>query len=362
MPRAKKPAPIADDRPEIVQQLLAQYGQSGYRSDVKRLTLSRPQRWESLGRIDLTTNLEDDVRQLYGGGDFKCYTLESDGTYVKGAIIPLTIGGPPKFPSEPGTESTELARLEAKIAELSAAKSDDGTERMIKLFAMVTAAAAPIVTGLVGLLKDNNRGGGDVVETLRLVQDAETRGEERGKQLGTLIAGGAEPGLGATAAQYLSPLLELAKMQMAKSRHPGQPVGTTPVVMTPPPGTAVPSPATPNAGEVLQREYDFLPTLRPHYPALYPHAQADTDPGIVADFSLTYLSEDLMEAARAAVLREDFKPTMRAEFTAVQLRDSDGNPTQVVAFPAAWVEKYLECVIFALSPDEPPPAKGGKKR
>lgn len=361
VPRAKKPAAPPDDRPEIVQQLLARYGQSGYRADVRRLTLTRPQRWESLGRMDLTTNLEEDVRQVYGGGEYKCYTLESDGTFVKGAMIPFTLGGRPKYPDDqgdsPARPNADVARLEAAIEKLTTKQSDD--DRIQRTIGTITAIITAVTPLAKALLERNNGGGGDVASQLEMLHNAEQRGRQDGKELGMLLAGGAEPGMGSVVAQYLPSIVDLMK---TKRLLEAAPASATPVVHAPP-APAAPAPA-PAPGEVLMPEYDWLPTLRPHYPALAAQGEAGTDPDLVASFALEQLNEELRDAIWAASSRDDFLPTMRAEFANpahfVAAVPPDGRRVQLETLcpaHAEWADAYLTATVKRLTK-----AYGAKKK
>jgi hypothetical protein len=349
--RKGKPAPPAARDEEAEQRdtlatMLEEFGPAGHTVKLYRQSDTPPRRMDYVATLELTPTLVEDVQAKFGGGVYRGQVHNETG-FMRGRSINFSIAGRAKIRDEeegrPGGD--RITRLEEKIDKLSEKPANgDGVERVVNIITGIATALTPLLAPLLA-----RNGGGDVVATLTLVKDAEERGERRGQQLGTLLAGGggSTDSLADVAKAYLPQLVTLVS-QNVKVRQ--QQNGATPVAEVAPPAP----PALP-PGEVLPREYDWLPTLRPVYGQLAREADENNDPGLIADYALSKMPAPLLEAIQRASMLPDFRDRMRAELATVAAAHSE------------WLDEFLARIIEDCAPEVPAPptstrtAKGKKK-
>lgn len=319
---------VDEQPPDDLSELLAQYG-SGYRVKIQRQSDAPPRNWLYVETMDLTPEVVEDVKERFGGGNYR--GLVYDGVkYVRGGTMTFSIAGRAKREDDGESAATDrLGRLEAAVLKLVEKPEGGGIAAGVALVTSMIAALTPIIAPFVAKIGAGG-GGADVVTTLQLMQDAETKGYAQGEQMGKLLAGvPTDGGIAEVAKQNLPVVLGLIRDQI-KSRAPG----TAPAASAPPVAIVEDARVQVDANP-LPSEYDWLPTLRPFYPRIAAQADNDTDPTVIADFALSQMDPPLVVAIQAATKRDDFLPVMRGELASIAQTHHQ------------WVEEFLGQVVNA---------------
>lgn len=347
---ARKVRKVVDDTPQPLTEVEEMLGQLDGNSIIAKIQREDPatKRWNHLGRIEpVTADFLDDVKAVYGGGNYRV-RLYDGSTYIKNGYRAFSIGGRAKDPEDDTR---------------NAAKVDKPSKSGVDWAKDVAAVVVPVATAIGLVMKEIRAGssntantGTDVLTTLKMVRDAEESGRQQGREIGRLQAerGDGERGtMLDVAKQFAGPFFQMLEN---KSRQ-GPPAPTQLPMPASPPQQLPPS--MPNA-PTLPPEYSFLIPIRPHYPLLAAQAQSDTHPEIVADFVMAKMTGDDLHAISAAVRRDDFIETMRAELFPIQQHFPD--------WLLLFLERIVEVGMIESDDDEtpatppPPKAKTARKK
>ena len=321
MPLKRKSLSEPEAESDTLADLIAQHG-GGNRAKLSRFTVTAGiKRWEYIDTVDVTPTLLDDVKQTYGGGAYRALVSRHDGTYIKGGTLTFDIAGKSKDPRDDEIADDRLTRLETALAQKTK-PSDIGD--VVKNITLVVTALGAVLTPIIPLLRAN--GGTDPVHLLGLLQDAETKGEQRGREYGKLLAGTGTDSLADVATKFFPPLMSLVGENMKRQRAESAPI-------------PAPVPDAVAVVDALPLEYQWLPALRPFYHHIAGQARAERNPDIIADFALQQMDDTLLQAVTAAARRDDFKPVMLGELATVAIHAPD------------WLNDFLERIISETLPE-----------
>lgn len=318
--------------------LLDEYGASGYMLKISRQKETPPRLWQYLATMELTSELVEDVKAQYGGGNYRGL-LYSGVKYVQGKVLRFSIAGRPKLDEEPDSPSDDrMTRLEVALAKLSEPKSGNPLNEGLVLVTGLIAALVPV-------FKSTGSGGNhqDPAVLLALMQGAEERGERRGREIGRLENGAQGDGMSATVKEYMPSIISLMKDKATRQiAAPPE----SPAALPAPAATDSPAaqPVNPAPTVPLEPEYAWLAALRPFYGALAQQADDNADPEIIADFALMKFDDELIRIVHESTSRPDFHAIMRRELRAISLRHPE------------WVDAFVTRIVTGVDPDETPEA------
>lgn len=317
---------VVEGEPDPLDALLAEFSESGHYVKLQRQTERAPRVWQHIGRIELSHDMVEDVREQFGGGAYKALIYTALHKYKR--TVDFHVAGRPKvLEGEEVSAATSLpvpdyvARIEALLERMKpAAPPVDPLDTALKIVALMQKSEPAVA-------------GADVATTLKMLQDAEERGERRGMQLGELKAGGGGgDSLGDVAAKYLPGLIDV--MRANTPAHPA-PVAYVPTPVAP---ASAPAPAIVPA-LTLPAGYEWLAELLVLYPRLHQQAVTSRDPEVIADFAVEQFSDELADRIAAVSARDEFVMTVIGAL-----------PPQSAQYHE-WFVRFLERMREALSDD-----------
>lgn len=314
LPLPSEPATTDD----ILAGLLAEYGgAAGYRVRVERMDDKDTPAY--LGTVDLTTELEEEVRSRWGGGRYRGRVVDDQSRYK--ARIRFTIAGAPRNDGDDAravalpTAAAPASRLETVLEQFMAtmAATVQGIAEAVRPRAQVnpvddvvavaralkelTPAAAPAQSQSAVEVFDL------VHKVLALRDDiAGQVDREPPSDFGAIVEGGVKPLL-----QVMNRSLDLQEKRMQQRRIPAP--GVVPVATVP----AASPVATTDDGAlaVIQR------VPRSAWGFLLGCAQRDADPALYADMALDLINDDDVAAIRPLLDGDAFLSTLCAAVPAL---------------------------------------------
>ncbi len=269
-----------------------------------------------------------------GDGAFRARIRRTDGTYGKSKTF--SIEGEPKKYSRVAPESAAATAAATTAAPTSGPESIAMKVALAFALPFATAAAGflakkllerpaddPFKIKMIELMTDRGRRGESIsaLEVQKIAQEAERRGEERGRELGEMkaliesgndaapaanmaqVVDGAVKEFGGVLRQHMA--LEERRMQFRITPRAGAPATSTTAA---PPGTAGATPL--NTDDELVQLLGSIPKPARYF--LLSAAQEGEDPGAYVPLIVTKLDEDAYEKMAANVQRADFLEVMLA--------------------------------------------------
>lgn len=330
-----------DDIParDPIAELVAEFNGTDHRLKIERKGGPPRRAWEYIAMFDLSPELNDDIKKLAGGGQYRGQLYGPKG-YITGHIIRFEIAGEAKkIKSEDDDEADDkadkIAELEKKIDELRRPKDGDAIERIVNIIAGVTAAATPLIT----LMMNNKSNNQDFAQLLA----AEERGERRGLRIGVLEAGGTKKDPSMELAEtFLPPLMKIFDREHKPAQQVRERMAAGQRLMAPPAAAPVHEIDVPPLEEAeLPEGYEWLAGVRQFYPALQTYASQNMSPGWIADGVLDRMDDELQHAMTIAAGREDFRSVMDVELAMI---------------PDEWRAEFLDRIIEETADDREPQA------
>ena len=349
-----------DDEMEL-DQLLDSYAESdGY------VFLRRHEQgdWVFLAKLDIPDAKLDQIQSRFGGGKFRVEIMNEGGRRLRQRTF--RIAGKPKTDDDANTSAptdieTRMARIEQLLLDKEQKPANGDSLGVTEVLRVALTALTqkpqvdPLMSTLITALVSGKKtaDGVDPLELQKLLQAAEDRGYNRGKELGEAIAGAGGEGDGvarALAANLPGVIDAFRSAKQSYDRIAPRPVQPKPAAQFAAPGIVnepgpepkpLPTTAPTTEGEAMG--LGWINALRPAVPVILKWARDGKDPVVKAQNTIDDLRDDIREAIAAQAEEPDFVSSVITAIPEFQAPDVQ-----------AWVTTFLTTVQETLTDTDEP--------